>query len=142
MGIAVKPDGRLTADPTTIERLRQLVAEDAAELGHDDGADGVVDVLRVAPALGDKEIEALLGGLMPVVYIEAQKAFRLARTEARPGGNVYTYEACIGQAARLTRAFAELVEALARHRGKGQQKIVVQHLYPGSQAVGMVNKGE
>jgi hypothetical protein len=34
------------------------------------------------------------------------------------------------------------VIGLAEHRHKGgQQNVVVQHLYPGAQAVGVVNKG-
>jgi hypothetical protein len=142
--ITVSATGALVADPSTVERLKALCAEDAAILqglgdGADDGAG--VDVLRVASAPGDAEVEALLGSLMTTVYVEAQKAFRLARTEARPGGNVYIYEACSSQAARLCRAFAELTVALDRRRGKGHhQKIVVQHLYSGSQAVGMVNR--
>jgi hypothetical protein len=162
--VTVSPSGRLQADSETIQRLRQLCSEDEVELGHHvlraggrDGAnDGAHDgggqdraaILRVAPPAGDREIEAMLTGLMIEVYAEARKAFRLARTEARPGGNVYTYEACSSQAARLCRAYAELSMALDRRRGKGHhQKIVVEHVtvHEGGQAaigglVGAVNR--
>jgi hypothetical protein len=41
------------------------------------------------------------------------------------------------QAAKLTRANAAQVEALAKHRGKGQQKVTVEHVhvYQGGQAI-------
>jgi hypothetical protein len=151
--VTVSPEGRLTASSETIEALKRLCAEDAAELvdsAPELSTASVISsnepiapkpvVVRVAPPVRDREIEALLGSLMVESYQAAMQAFRLSGINAQPGGNVYTYEACSSQAARLTRAFAGLVEALARHRGKGHQKIVVQHLYSGGQAIGMVNK--
>ena len=50
----------------------------------------------------------------------------------------------LAQAAKLTRANAAQVEALAKHRGKGQQKVTVEHVhvYQGGQAiVGQVTPG-
>jgi hypothetical protein len=50
----------------------------------------------------------------------------------------------LGQANKLSRTFAALVEALNRHRGKGQQKVVVEHVHvhEGGQAiVGNVEAG-
>jgi hypothetical protein len=47
----------------------------------------------------------------------------------------------LAQASKLSRSFATLLEALNRHRGKGQQKVVVEHVHvhAGGQAVvGMV----
>ena len=43
----------------------------------------------------------------------------------------------LGQANKLSRTYATLLEALNRHRGKGQQKVVVEHVHvhPGGQAV-------
>ena len=46
------------------------------------------------------------------------------------------------QANKLSRTYAALLEALNRHRGKGQQKVTVEHVHvhPGGQAiVGSVN---
>jgi hypothetical protein len=48
------------------------------------------------------------------------------------------------QANKLSRTYAALVEALNRHRGKGQQKVTVEHVhvYAGGQAmVGAVETG-
>jgi hypothetical protein len=47
----------------------------------------------------------------------------------------------LNQANKLSRTYAALVEALNRHRGKGQQKVTVEHVHvhAGGQAVvGMV----
>ena len=43
----------------------------------------------------------------------------------------------LNQANKLSRTFATLLEALNRHRGKGQQRVVVEHIHvhPGGQAV-------
>src|SRR5215470_17801491 len=48
---------------------------------------------------------------------------------------------CLSQANKLGRTYAVLLDALNRHRGKGQQKVTVEHVHvhPGGQAVvGMV----
>ena len=50
----------------------------------------------------------------------------------------------LGQANKLSRTYAVLVEALNRHRGKGQQKVTVEHVHvhSGGQAiVGAVETG-
>jgi hypothetical protein len=47
----------------------------------------------------------------------------------------------LGQANKLSRTYAALLDALNRHRGKGQQKVTVEHVHvhSGGQAVvGMV----
>jgi hypothetical protein len=43
----------------------------------------------------------------------------------------------LSQANKLSRTYATLLEALDRHRGKGQQKVTVEHVhvYQGGQAV-------
>jgi hypothetical protein len=43
----------------------------------------------------------------------------------------------LNQANKLSRTYALLLDALNRHRGKGQQKMTVEHVhvYPGGQAV-------
>jgi hypothetical protein len=48
---------------------------------------------------------------------------------------------CLDQANKLSRTYAVLLDALSRHRGKGQQKVTVEHVHvhSGGQAVvGMV----
>jgi hypothetical protein len=139
--VTVTPDGRLTADSATIARLKALVAEDAMTLqGIDDRVDRVDDVVvRVAPAPGDDEVEALLGSLMVESYAAASRSYGLARRSTAPGESIALRDVYLHQAARLTRACAEVAIALMRHRGKGCQTIYVQHI-KAAQAVGVVNK--
>jgi hypothetical protein len=50
----------------------------------------------------------------------------------------------LSQANKLSRTYAVLLDALNRHRGKGQQKVTVEHVHvhQGGQAiVGAVNPG-
>jgi hypothetical protein len=47
----------------------------------------------------------------------------------------------LAQANKLSRTYAALLEALNRHRGKGQQKVTVEHVHVhagGKAVVGMV----
>src|SRR3954469_6376466 len=39
------------------------------------------------------------------------------------------------QANKLSRTYVTLLEALNRHRGKGQQKVTVEHVHAGGQAI-------
>jgi hypothetical protein len=51
---------------------------------------------------------------------------------------------CLSQANKLSRTYVALLEALNRHRGKGQQKVTVEHVHvhSGGQAiVGAVTPG-
>ena len=52
----------------------------------------------------------------------------------------------LNQANRLSRTYSTLLEALNRHRGKGQQKMVVEHVHvhKGGQAIvgNVENRGE
>jgi hypothetical protein len=142
--VGVDPlSGRLTCDGATFARLKALVAEGAAsldpsiqsvrpsrpqprrtiELQTDGTAPAQLvrplesQAVPVAPPPADVEIEALLGGLMVEVYVAAKKSFALAHNYTQPGQAAEMRDMHIGQAARLTRAYAELVEALARRRG-------------------------
>ena len=54
--------------------------------------------------------------------------------------NEQTFEGCqenLNQANKLSRTYAALVESLNRHRGKGQQKVTVEHVHvhEGGQAI-------
>jgi hypothetical protein len=83
--------------------------------------------LRLPPAPSDDKIEALIGSLMPVVYVEAMKSFDEARRMTVPGQPVELRDVHISQGTRLCRAFAELTVALAKHRGKAQRLVIEHH---------------
>jgi hypothetical protein len=97
---------------------------------------------------------AFLVGVKPTDVIEGMMAAQLFASHAAamdcyrramlPGQTDYGREMNLAQAAKLTRANASQVEALTKHRGKGQQKVIVEHVhvYQGGQAiVGNVTPG-
>jgi hypothetical protein len=98
---------------------------------------------------------AFLTGVNPQDVIEGMMAAQLFASHAAsmecyrramlPDQTLEGRTANLVQAAKLTRANASVVEALAKHRNKGTQKVIVEHVhvYAGGQAiVGSVAPGE
>src|SRR3954453_9918971 len=87
------------------------------------------------------ELEGMLGAQMIATHSAAMECFRRAMIKEQ------TFEGRrenLNQANKLTRSYATLVEALNRNRGKGQQRVTVEHVHvhKGGQAiVGAVTQG-
>jgi hypothetical protein len=87
------------------------------------------------------EIEGMLAAQMVAAHSASMECYRRAMLKEQ------TFEGrreSLNQANRLSRTYAMQMEALSRHRGKGQQKISVEHVHvhPGAQAVvGSVETG-
>jgi len=87
------------------------------------------------------EIEGMLAVQMVATHNAAMECFRRAMLDNQ------TFEGRrenLNQANKLTRSYATLMEALNRHRGKGQQRVTVEHVHvhQGGQAiVGNVTPG-
>ena len=73
-------------------------------------------------------LEGMLIGQAIASHNAAMECYRRAMI------NEQTFE---GRRENLSRTFAALIEALDRHRGKGQQRITVEHVnvHPGGQAI-------
>jgi hypothetical protein len=104
------------------ERDRQLSATVAALVG-----------------IGPKdELEGMMAAQLIAAHNAAMECYRRAMIGEQ------TFEGRrenLAQASKLSRTYAALLEALNRHRGKGQQKVTVEHVHvhAGGQAVvGMV----
>ena len=88
------------------------------------------------------ELEAMTAAQLLAAHNAAMECFRRAMIGEQ------TFDGRrenLAQANKLSRTFATLLEALNRHRGKGQQKVTVEHVhvYEGGQAiVGAVSPGE
>jgi hypothetical protein len=95
-------------------------------------------LLGIKPA---DEIEGMLGAQMVATHSAAMECYRRAMLGEQ------TFEGrreSLNQANKLVRSYATLVEALNRHRGKGQQRVTVEHVHvhKGGQAiVGAVQGG-
>jgi hypothetical protein len=76
--------------------------------------------------IGPKDaLEEMVAAQMLAVHDAAMECFRLAQREEYP----YAQRQHLDQAGKLSRTFAILLDALNRHRGKGQQKILVEHVH-------------
>jgi hypothetical protein len=70
-------------------------------------------------------------------YREAKASFRMAREATRPGQSILMRDVHIAQAAKLSKAFAMLAEALANRRDRGRRFVRVEHVHvhAGGQAI-------
>jgi hypothetical protein len=80
------------------------------------------------------ELEGMMAAQLIAAHSAAMECYRRAMIGEQ------TFEGRrenLAQANKLSRTYATLVEALNRHRGKGQQKVTVEqvHVHPGGQAV-------
>jgi hypothetical protein len=98
----------------------------------------------------DRKIQAALAGLIgigPNCELEAMMAAQLLATHfgamecyrrsMLPNQSFEGRNEALNQANKLSRTHATLLEALNRHRGKGQQKVTVEHVHvhSGGQAI-------
>jgi hypothetical protein len=80
------------------------------------------------------ELEAMMAAQLLAAHNATMECYRRAmlpeQTSEGRSGN-------LNQANKLSRTYAVLLEALNRHRGKGQQKVTVEHVHvhSGGQAV-------
>jgi hypothetical protein len=79
-------------------------------------------------------LEAMLVAQLTAAHNAAMECHRRAMIDAQTFAVRQGY---LNQANKLSRSFAMLLEALNRHRGKGQQKVTVEHVHvhSGGQAV-------
>jgi len=80
------------------------------------------------------ELEGMIAAQLIAGHNAAMECYRRAMLP----NQVFEYRReNLNQASKLSRTFATLLEALNRHRGKGQQKVVVEHVhvYKGGQAI-------
>lgn len=87
------------------------------------------------------EAEGLLAAQMVATHHAAMECYRRAMIE---GQSFAARESSLKHAIRLTKAYTDQLAALDKHRGRGQQKITVEHVtvQSGGQAiVGSVQAG-
>jgi hypothetical protein len=80
------------------------------------------------------ELEGMIAAQLVAGHNAAMECYRRAML---PNQDFVFRRENLNQAGKLSRTFATLLEALNRHRGKGQQKVVVEHVhvYRGGQAI-------
>jgi hypothetical protein len=88
--------------------------------------------------------DALEGMMAAQLFASHAAAMECYRRAMLPDQSAEGRQTNLAQAAKLTKANAAQIEALAKHRAKGQQKVTVEHVhvYQGGQAiVGQVTPG-
>jgi hypothetical protein len=80
------------------------------------------------------EIEGMIGAQLLAAHNAAMECYRRAMIAEQ---SLEGRRENLNQANKLSRTYASLLEALNRHRGKGQQKVTVEHVHvhAGGQAV-------
>jgi hypothetical protein len=84
------------------------------------------------------ELEAMIAAQLLGAHNAAMECYRRAMIKEQ---TLEGHREALGQANKLSRTYTLLLDALNRHRGKGQQKVTVEHVHvhSGGQAiVGMV----
>jgi hypothetical protein len=88
------------------------------------------DIMGIAPK---DHIEGMLATQMIATHYATMTCF----SRAAKASSQETHQLNINSANKLTRSYTAQMEALNRHRGKGQQKITVEHVHvhSGGQAI-------
>ena len=123
-----------TGDHALQERLFEQVGRSVPNVaGHDKKSlDPLVAALQgIHP---QDTLEGMLAVQMVAIHNMAMECMKRAAT---PEQSDLALEAYINRATKLMRTFAAQTEALGRHRGKGEQKMTVEHVhvYQGGQAI-------
>ena len=92
-------------------------------------AAAVAGLAGIAPR---DELEGMLGAQLIAAHSAAMECYRRAMI---PDQSFEGRHESLTQANKLSRTYVTLLEALNRHRGKGQQKVTVEHVHvhPGGQ---------
>ncbi len=91
----------------------------------------VAGLIGIGPS---DELEAMLAAQLVAAHNAAMECYRRAMLGEQTYGG---WRESLAQANKLSRTYAALTEALNRHRGKGHQKVTVEHVHvhAGGQAV-------
>jgi hypothetical protein len=113
------------------QALRSIWRSSDAQYRQEQERAVVAAMIGIAP--GD-EIEGMLAAQLVACHNASMECFRRAMIGEQ------TFEGRrenLNQANKLSRTYAVLLEALNRHRGKGQQKVTVEHVHvhQGGQAI-------
>lgn len=123
------------------QNIKQIVVNQIAGVighGHADDEtrrDYIVAAMgQVAGVNPQDELEGMLAAQMVACHYAAMECFKRAMLE----GQTFEGRAMnLNQANKLTRSYTGLLDALNKHRGKGQQKVTVEHVHvhAGGQAI-------
>jgi hypothetical protein len=133
IGEALLMEALGTSDLNFVTGLLMQLAN-AGTQGQEVDEGGLNFMLSVVKGVEPKDqVEAMLAAQMAAVHVATMTfAHRLAHVD-----NIPQQDSAERAFNKLARTFASQVEALNRHRGKGQQKVTVEHVHvhEGGQAI-------
>jgi hypothetical protein len=121
-----------------LDQLTRLAASDFDKLDATRANRAIAMMDEINPSDGP---EAMLAAQMVAVHVAAMHCFSRAMLD---GQSFLTRDLNLKHGAKLSRIYAQQVEALDKHRRKGQQTVIVEHVHvnDGGQAiVGSVSAG-
>lgn len=135
-------EGFGTSNEDLIVRLfgQVMYADPRADLTKGRDASAILAILRGIHA--KDELESLLAAQIAATHNLAMEFLRQASLREQ---TTFGIDVNVNRATKLLRCFTAQVEALHRYRGKGEQKMVVEHVHVhnGGQAlVGQVNNSD
>jgi hypothetical protein len=156
----VKPGDAATETPalaTTVAPRATGILKRVGGSQSDDWNDRIIDDTLQALWVGgsdhqkrDRQVNAAIAGLIAIGPKEELEGMMAAQLIAAHSASMECYRRAmlgeqtfegrsenLNQANKLSRTFTMLLDALNRHRGKGQQKVTVEHIHvhSGAQAV-------
>jgi hypothetical protein len=125
-----------TAEPSFASRMLDDVINAACNgsPAHPPGAEAINDALAAVTGIGARdEMEGMLATQMVATHFAAINALR----RFKGAETIHQQDSNGNLAVKLLRTFALQIEALQRYRGKGQQKVTVEHVHvnTGGQAI-------
>ena len=125
-----------TAEPSFASWMLNGIINAACNgsLAHPPGAEAINDALAAVTGIGARdEIEGMLATQMVATHFAAISALR----RFKGAETIHQQDSNGNLAVKLLRIFTLQIEALQRYRGKGQQKVTVEHVHvnTGGQAI-------
>jgi hypothetical protein len=126
-----------TSEPAYADLMLSGILNVGCEATPDNPPPSERDINRALAAVtgidAKDEIEGMLATQMIATYVAAIRALR----NLKGSENIPLYNCNGNMAVKLLRTFTMQVEALQRYRGKGQQKVTVEHVHvhAGGQAI-------
>lgn len=108
--------------------IEQLVGTDWLANGQDREQAATARIAAMAGAAPSDELEGMLAAQMVATHNAAMECYRRAML---PEQTSQARDMNLTQANKLTRSYATLLQTLDKRRGRGQQKVTVEHVYVG-----------
>jgi hypothetical protein len=121
--------------PHFAQQLMNQLLPTLPSFGPRGGTDNIVTAVSALADIGPKSV---LEGMLAVQMVAVHSAAMEAMGRANLAGQTFEARAMnLAQASKLTRSYVALLEALDKHRGKGQQTVRVEHVHvhSGGQAI-------